>query len=181
MAALPLDQAVVARVVCLLLFVLTRAYATSPHCFSSTAAKPIKSAASHRSRGFLQGGRRARLNHALFHHNPRGCYREMFNMNKHICDEHRVSCLMCLLWFFFFLIVKFIIYQMEFKSDYYDIIYPMFKLYGEMSLCKVIQPKENALNLFYEAPLKENLWAVWWLSSIHSASFSEPTLCLFAL
>lgn len=38
-----------------LLFVLSRAYATSPHCFSSTAAKPIKSAASHGS-GVARGG-----------------------------------------------------------------------------------------------------------------------------
>lgn len=85
-AALRSAQAVVDCVVCSLLFVLTRAYATSPHCFSSTAAKPIKSAASHRSRG-LTGGRRAQLNRALFHHNPRGYNREMFNMNIDNRDE----------------------------------------------------------------------------------------------
>lgn len=50
-AALSLAQAVAACAVCSLLFVLTRAYATSPRCFSTTAAKPIKSAANHWSGG----------------------------------------------------------------------------------------------------------------------------------
>lgn len=41
--------------------------------------------------------------------------------------------------------------------------------------------KETAVGLFHEAPLEETLWAGWWLSSLHSASFSEPTLRLFVL
>lgn len=35
----------------------------------------------------LQGGRRIRLNHALLHHNPRGCSRKMFNMNTDNGEE----------------------------------------------------------------------------------------------
>lgn len=71
----------------------------------------------------LQRGRRAPLNHSLFHHDPRGCATEMFNMNT---DNWEENCALCLQLF-----MKphpFI----RFKSDYYGVMSVMFRSHEEM-------------------------------------------------
>lgn len=120
----------------------------------------------------LQGGRRAPLNHVLFHHNPRGCTREMFNMNIDNQDEPCTSPLDVSAPF---AIIEncFSVQQIQFESDDYTV---MSVISHDWTIIKAIQSKANAASLFFKVPLKENLRAVWWLSSIHSASFSELTL-----
>ncbi len=132
----------------------------------------------------LLGGRRARLNRALFHHYPRGCTREMFNMSIDnmgwaACIS-RVSALFAIINCFLFFFKAMSIHQIRLKSEYYNIMsamcldHMMRWLSGRYS--DTVKTKEIAVSLFYKMPLKENLRAVWWLSSIHSTSFSELTL-----